>query len=93
MPAAQDLSGRFAYDVNGDIWVMNADGSDPRQLTRSGPGTDFDPSWSADGTEIVFRTSRGEYAPDERGTGTEGIFVVSVGSGDEDRVTATSRSG
>ena len=37
------------------IWVMNADGSRARRLTRS-PG-DGEPTWSPDGRRIVFRRS------------------------------------
>lgn len=36
----------------GDVWVMNANGSNPRRLTTD---TDArDPAWSPDGTRIVF---------------------------------------
>jgi WD40-like Beta Propeller Repeat len=35
-----------------DIFVMDADGSNIRQITDS--GTDYNPSWSPDGSEIVF---------------------------------------
>lgn len=45
--ASQQPSG----DTLPEIWVMNADGSAPRQLTTRGGS---DPSWSPDGTEIVF---------------------------------------
>jgi Tol biopolymer transport system component len=73
------LHGRIAYSTrSGDIWVMNADGSDRRRITRSGRGIDFDPDLSPDGRRIVFRTSRGRYAPDTQGMGLEGIFVVNV---------------
>jgi len=60
---------RIAYVVQGfhedgrtdrsDLWVMNADGSDPRQLT-DGPGSSWSPAWSPDGTKIAF--ARGEPA-------------------------------
>ena len=71
------LHGRIAYSTRGgDIWVMNANGSGRRQITRSGRGADFDPDFSPDGRRIVFRTSRGRYAPDTQGIGLEGIFVV-----------------
>jgi WD40-like Beta Propeller Repeat len=35
-----------------DIFVMDADGSNVRQITDT--GTDYNPSWSPDGSEIVF---------------------------------------
>jgi Tol biopolymer transport system component len=42
-----------AVDGNFDIWVMNADGSDPHQLT-SGDADDKRPEWSPNGNLIVF---------------------------------------
>ena len=75
------LHGRIAYSTRtGDIWVMNANGTGRRRVTRSGRGVDFDPDFAPDGRRIVFRTSRGRYARDRYGIGLEGIFVVSVGS-------------
>jgi TolB protein len=75
----KSLHGRIAYSTrSGDIWVMNANGSGRRRITRSGGGVDFDPDLSPDGRWIVFRTSRGRYAHDTQGIGLEGIFVVNV---------------
>ncbi|MFC6882005.1 MULTISPECIES: protein kinase domain-containing protein [Actinomadura] len=37
----------------GDIWVMNADGSGARPVTKGG-GHDMDPSWSRDGAWICY---------------------------------------
>jgi WD40-like Beta Propeller Repeat len=73
------LRGRIAFSTRGgDIWVMNANGSGRRRITRSGRGVDFDPDFAPDGRRIVFRTSRGRYLPDRYGIGLEGIFVVDV---------------
>ncbi len=56
------LFGRIAYSTRGgDIWVMNANGTCRHQVSHSGSGEDFDPSWSPDGKHLVFRTSRGHY--------------------------------
>jgi Tol biopolymer transport system component len=73
------LHGLIAYSTrSGDIWIMRANGSGRRRLTRSGRGVDFDPSLSPDGRQIVFRSSRGRYAPDRYGIGLEAIRVVEV---------------
>jgi len=42
-----------------DIWVMNADGSDPTRLTTDA-GREANPSWSPDGTKIIYRASDGD---------------------------------
>jgi Tol biopolymer transport system component len=67
------FSVRDGQDVH--LWTMDTHGRHRRQLTRQ-PGVDFDPSWSPDGRQVLFRTSRGRYGPDPTRTGTEAIFVI-----------------
>ena len=77
IPPAVGLKGRIVYGGReGHLWVINADGTGRRQITSAKSGVDFDPAWMGDKRSVVFRTSRGHYAPDVQGTGTEGIWVV-----------------
>jgi TolB protein len=39
-----------------ELWVMNADGSDQRQVTALG-GANFGPSWTPDGRRIIFSSN------------------------------------
>jgi len=49
----------FVSNRNGnhDIYIMNADGSDQRQLTTS-PDQDGWPNWSPDGKQMAFQSNR-----------------------------------
>src|SRR5262245_48901692 len=46
-------NGLIAYDSGGDIWVAEANGTSPRRLTTD-PLREFAPTWSPDGTRLVF---------------------------------------
>jgi Tol biopolymer transport system component len=65
------------------IWVVDADGSDRRQLTQLTPGTSWDagPQWSPDGTKIVF--TRADLARKQ-----DAVFTVDVETGELFQVTA-----
>jgi Tol biopolymer transport system component len=48
----------FNATTQGDIWKIKADGTGLQNLTPDSPGNDTHPSFSRDGREIVFRSSR-----------------------------------
>jgi Tol biopolymer transport system component len=61
-PTADDTAmSRIAFvskrDGNWEIYVMNADGSDRKNISND-PGFDSNPSWSPDGRRIVFFSDR-----------------------------------
>jgi len=61
-----------------EIWVANADGSNPRQLTSMGGPLTSNPHWSPDGRTIVF---------DSRREGTSDLYLVSPEGGAPRRLT------
>ena len=59
--------------ITSDIYVMNIDGSNPTRLTRDTIAVNTDPSWSPDGTRMIFSSDR---------DGNSNIYVMNVdGSG------------
>lgn len=50
------LAERLVRPAKVELWVANADGSDPRQITHLG-GANFAPSWHPDGKRIIFSTN------------------------------------
>ncbi|MDP9243112.1 MAG: hypothetical protein M3O84_08065 [Actinomycetota bacterium] len=65
---------RAGSAADADLYVMNVDGSGLTRLTST--GTNWDPTWSPDGTQIAFRKAI---------DGDEDIYVVGAdGSGERD---------
>ena len=70
-------NGRWITFVSGrsgaaEVWVANADGSSPRQLTHLGAHVASYPKWSPDGTKIAFHARVPDVAE---------VYVVDVNQG------------
>lgn len=50
------LAQRMVRPSRMELWVMNADGSNQRQITNLG-GANFGPSWTPDGRRIIFSSN------------------------------------
>jgi formylglycine-generating enzyme required for sulfatase activity len=64
-------------DGEGDIYVMNGDGSDQRRLTDD-PAYDAWPTWSPDGSQIAFASTR---------SGNPDIYVMNADGSDVRQLT------
>ena len=49
--------GRVAFTYQDDIWLVDADGANPRRLTVN-VARDFSPRFSPDGRQIAFTSNR-----------------------------------
>jgi TolB protein len=73
MPALSPDGKRIAFMSNRDngaydIYVMNSDGTGVKRLAPS-TAWNYKPTWSADGSKIVFTSTRDAADPNDRGTG------------------------
>ena len=73
---------KIAFAYKGDIYVVDAEGGQARQITTNS-SYDFNPIWSNDGKHIAFSTDR---------NANFDIYVVSVDGGVAKRVTTNSTS-
>ncbi len=64
-------------DGNWEIYLMNADGSNPHNLTNN-PATDSHPTWSPDGSKIAFQSER---------DGNLEIYVMNSDGSEQTRLT------
>jgi Tol biopolymer transport system component len=71
-----------------ELWVMNADGSNQRQITHLG-GANFGPSWTPDGKRLIFSSNYRQPR-----SGNFDLFLINLdGSGLEQVTTETSFDG
>lgn len=61
-PDGQRIAFTSYRSGNPSIWVMNADGSQPRQVTASGDWGDYFPTWSSAGDTLAFQRLDGQSA-------------------------------
>ncbi|MEX2639484.1 MAG: hypothetical protein WD266_02270 [Balneolales bacterium] len=74
-PAISSDGTRIAYVSDGNIWVMNADGTGVTQLTDS--GTDTEPTWYSENDRIAFTSRRDEI---------QQIYVMHADGSDQKRI-------
>ena len=58
-PDGKKIAFHSDRDGNGEIYVMNADGSEQRNLTKNA-ANDSSPSWSPDGKKTAFESMKDE---------------------------------
>ena len=73
-------------DRNYEIYVMDDDGGNPRNLTNH-PDRDLAPAWSPDGTHIVFMSDRDGHIPKGRVWSTFEIYVMDDDGGNPQNLT------
>jgi Tol biopolymer transport system component len=75
-------NGKIAFIQDGEVFTMNPDGSDIKQLTHLGPENSANfPSWSADGKQIVFN----EFPPPD---GVAQVWVMNADGSNQHQVFA-----
>jgi Tol biopolymer transport system component len=87
-PSFSPDGGQIVFSHNGNLSVMNSDGSSPAQILDSNTHTipALNPTWSPDGTTLAFSG----YAPPNYNQGfTFGIYLVSAAGGSDPTALAT----
>jgi dipeptidyl aminopeptidase/acylaminoacyl peptidase len=84
-PSAQtSVNGKIVFVKGGDIWVMDADGTNQTNLTQTPDVDEGQPDWSHDGTRIAFTL---RVNPDAGGFGD--IYVMDADPSTDDATNLT----
>jgi Tol biopolymer transport system component len=79
---------KIVFQQNNQIWTMNADGTNPTQLTTTSFGANTPGSWSPDGTKIVFHANREPVPPGSpAGSNTNEIYTIDADGSNLTRLT------
>lgn len=83
-PAWSPSAERIAYSAGDRLWIMDADGSDQHRVTScSSPCvSDFDPTWSPDGSQLAF-------VRQEDGGAARRLYTVDLATGEVRLLTST----
>jgi len=85
MPGLRRILYESVVDGNSEVFIINEDGSAATNLTNH-PGYDGMPSWSPDGSEIVFVSDRG--AVEESGSERGGdVYIMNTDGTNVRRIT------
>ena len=76
-PAWSPDGRKIAFTQEGQVFVVNGDGSDLRKLTDNGSASDAAPVWSPDGRAIAFTSER---------DGNSEIYVMDADGGSQQNV-------
>jgi hypothetical protein len=74
----------------GELWVMDADGSNARELAAADAGHGYAANWSPDGMMIAFvvrENPKDEGADHSSEALISNVYIVEVGSGDVNQIT------
>lgn len=77
-PDGQQIVFTTNRDGNGEIYVVKADGTSPRNLSQSPSSQEYGPAWSPDGRTIAFVSDR---------DGNEEIYAMDADGGNQRNLT------